>query len=92
MREGFRLHHFDLWRLEGADSLAELGWDEALADVVIVEWPDRLGALRPAEALFVRFVPVSEDMRQISFEGWEDRALDLDTRRLSSGATGRVTG
>src|SRR4029077_12387313 len=41
------VHHFDLWRLEGPRGLVELGWDEARQDVVLVEWPDRLGILRP---------------------------------------------
>ena len=41
------VHHFDLWRLDGPAALAELGWDEARDDIVLVEWPDRLGALRP---------------------------------------------
>ncbi len=41
------VHHFDLWRLQGPAGLAELGWDDARADIVLVEWPDRLGPLRP---------------------------------------------
>src|SRR3978361_43202 len=35
--------HYDLWRLDGADSLTELDWEDALNGVVLVEWPDRLG-------------------------------------------------
>jgi tRNA threonylcarbamoyladenosine biosynthesis protein TsaE len=50
---GFTVHHFDLWRLDGPDAVLELGWDEARRDVVIVEWPDRLGALTPPGALCV---------------------------------------
>ena len=45
------VHHFDLWRLNGPDALAELGWDEARDDIVLVEWPDRLGEPRPSDAL-----------------------------------------
>src|SRR5580692_7380292 len=37
---GFTVHHFDLWRLQGPASLVELGWDEVVRDVVLVEWPD----------------------------------------------------
>ena len=44
------VHHFDLWRLDGPAALAELGWDEARDDIVLVEWPDRLGALCPPDA------------------------------------------
>ncbi len=45
------ISHYDLWRLDGPRGLQELGWDEALCGIVLVEWPDRLGALTPAEAL-----------------------------------------
>ena len=47
----FAAHHFDLWRLAGAADLRELGWEEARAGVVLVEWPDRLGAHLPPGAL-----------------------------------------
>jgi tRNA threonylcarbamoyladenosine biosynthesis protein TsaE len=53
------VHHFDLWRLDGPAALAELGWDEARDDIVLVEWPDRLGALRPADALTIDLQPAS---------------------------------
>jgi len=69
----FLLHHFDLWRLDGPDPLAELGWDDALADVVIVEWPDRLQTLRPPQALLLSFTPRGEDTREITLDGWPDR-------------------
>jgi tRNA threonylcarbamoyladenosine biosynthesis protein TsaE len=40
--------HFDLYRIDSPDELEELGWDDALADgIVLVEWPDRAGALLP---------------------------------------------
>jgi tRNA threonylcarbamoyladenosine biosynthesis protein TsaE len=69
----FRAHHFDLWRLGGADELAELGWDEARADVVLVEWPDRLGALRPHDALTIAFAHGAGDARRATLTGWPDR-------------------
>lgn len=47
--------HYDLYRLKRADEIEELGWDEALADsIVLVEWPERLGAYRPRQAKLVR--------------------------------------
>ena len=40
--------HVDLYRIEHADELEELGLDEALVDgVLLVEWPGRLPALWP---------------------------------------------
>jgi tRNA threonylcarbamoyladenosine biosynthesis protein TsaE len=46
--------HFDLYRLEAPEQVFELGWEEALAEgIVLIEWPERLGALLPAPALAV---------------------------------------
>ena len=40
--------HFDLYRLEAPEQVYELGWEEALADgIVLLEWPERLGSLLP---------------------------------------------
>ncbi len=71
--QAFRAHHFDLWRLHGPAALAELGWDDALRDVVLVEWPDRLGELRPAGALGLDFAPVSDAARRVVLTGWPGR-------------------
>jgi tRNA threonylcarbamoyladenosine biosynthesis protein TsaE len=67
------VHHFDLWRLDGPPDLAELGWDEARADIVLVEWPDRLGAQPPAEALSIAFHLISDSARRAVLSGWPDR-------------------
>jgi tRNA threonylcarbamoyladenosine biosynthesis protein TsaE len=69
--------HFDLWRLDGPPDLAELGWDEARAGIVLVEWPDRLGALRPSDALAITFHPEAGDMRRVALTGWPDRLGQL---------------
>ena len=67
-------HHFDLWRLDGPAALAELGWEEARDGIVLVEWPDRLGPLRPAEALTVALAPgAAEDARIATLTGWPGR-------------------
>ncbi|MCW3477240.1 tRNA (adenosine(37)-N6)-threonylcarbamoyltransferase complex ATPase subunit type 1 TsaE [Limobrevibacterium gyesilva] len=67
------VHHFDLWRLDGPAALAELGWDDARADIVLVEWPERLGALRPEDALTVALRPLDGDARAAVLSGWPDR-------------------
>jgi tRNA threonylcarbamoyladenosine biosynthesis protein TsaE len=45
------VYHIDLYRLRGPDELANLGWDELLASdaLILIEWPERAGALLPAE-------------------------------------------
>ncbi len=76
------IHHFDLWRLADAGSrgpqadLAELGWDDALADIVVVEWPDRLGALRPARAVGITLAHAGGDARQATITGWDQAGGD----------------
>jgi tRNA threonylcarbamoyladenosine biosynthesis protein TsaE len=67
------VHHFDLWRLEGPGGLAELGWDEACEGIVLLEWPDRLGPLRPADALTVALQPTGPESRSAMLSGWRDR-------------------
>jgi tRNA threonylcarbamoyladenosine biosynthesis protein TsaE len=67
------VHHFDLWRLGGPDALAELGWDEVRSDIVLVEWPDRLGALRPTDALTIALRIIGEHARHANLSGWPDR-------------------
>jgi tRNA threonylcarbamoyladenosine biosynthesis protein TsaE len=67
------VHHFDLWRLEGPCGLVELGWDDARVDVVLVEWPDRLGSLRPDAALTVALHVTGADSRRGVLSGWPDR-------------------
>ncbi|MCQ8242016.1 tRNA (adenosine(37)-N6)-threonylcarbamoyltransferase complex ATPase subunit type 1 TsaE [Rhizosaccharibacter radicis] len=83
---GGTVAHFDLWRLDGPAALAELGWEEAREGVVIVEWPDRLGPLRPAGAFTVRLEPLAagpgapdgEAPRRAVLEGWPPLAAATD--------------
>jgi tRNA threonylcarbamoyladenosine biosynthesis protein TsaE len=74
----FVVHHFDLWRLDGPDAVIELGWHEAREDVVLVEWPDRLGALAPADALRVDLRLIGGDARVATVgknNGWGNEAI-----------------
>lgn len=49
---GGAVWHFDLYRLERPGDAIELGIDEAFAEgISLVEWPDRLGGLVPADRL-----------------------------------------
>lgn len=71
-----KVHHFDLWRLDGRDALAELGWDDAREDIVLVEWPDRLGSLAPSDALRLGFELADGDVRTLRVDGWSGRLAD----------------
>jgi len=49
------VYHFDLYRLARPEEAWELGIEEAFADgVTLIEWPERLGALLPADRFEVR--------------------------------------
>ncbi|HEX7389927.1 MAG TPA: tRNA (adenosine(37)-N6)-threonylcarbamoyltransferase complex ATPase subunit type 1 TsaE [Acidiphilium sp.] len=61
--------HFDLWRLGGADEVAELGFEAALAGIVLVEWPERLGGLAPDGALRIALSWGEGDHRTAVLDG-----------------------
>ena len=67
------VHHFDLWRIDDPSALHELGWDAARSDVVLLEWPERLAALRPADALTVALHIAGDTHRRAVISGWPDR-------------------
>jgi tRNA threonylcarbamoyladenosine biosynthesis protein TsaE len=72
--DGAFAHHFDLYRLSGPAEVPELGWEEARAGIVLVEWPDRLGGLTPEGALDITLMPgETEGARVAEVRGWEDR-------------------
>lgn len=60
--DGVEIWHADLYRLSHSDEIAELGLEAAFESAIcLVEWPDRLGALAPADALHLRLRPEAED-------------------------------
>lgn len=65
---GAEIFHYDLWRLDGPGALEELGWDEALSGITLVEWPDRLGDLTPSHAWWL-LISLSGAGREIEIEG-----------------------
>jgi tRNA threonylcarbamoyladenosine biosynthesis protein TsaE len=75
-----QVFHYDLWRLDGPDSLTELDWDDALDAIVLVEWPDRLGPLRPDIALTITLRLGDGEAREATLEGWNDRLASSNPR------------
>ena len=68
------VHHFDLWRLDGPEAVAELGWDEAREGIVLAEWPERLGPLRPRDALEIA-LELHGEGRLATLTGWPEKRL-----------------
>ena len=69
------LWHADLYRLGDADQIIELGLLDAIeTDICLIEWPDRMGDLRPAGALTIRLDdPHKTDSRELTLS-WTDPA------------------
>jgi tRNA threonylcarbamoyl adenosine modification protein YjeE len=51
----FPLVHADLYRLSGPAELAELGFEELSAGVMLLEWPDRAEGALPADRMEIAF-------------------------------------
>ena len=53
---GETIYHFDLYRIEYPTELEELGMDDAFSDgISLIEWPDRMAGLLPANRLDLLF-------------------------------------
>lgn len=65
--------HSDLYRLTSPDQIEDLGLAEAFDQAIcLVEWPDRLGDLAPATALWLRFETPAEDPQSRMVTLWSD--------------------
>ena len=70
--------HADLYRLSDQSEIFELGLIDAFGkEIVLVEWPDRLGHLEPQDALKIEIVILENDKREVIFSTssrmWEER-------------------
>ncbi|QJE74297.1 tRNA (adenosine(37)-N6)-threonylcarbamoyltransferase complex ATPase subunit type 1 TsaE [Aerophototrophica crusticola] len=75
------LWHFDLYRLTAPEEVMELGWEEVRAEAcALVEWPDRLGSLLPADRLDITLRttgPTSRVAELAGFGSWVERVRGL---------------
>lgn len=72
-----RLHHIDLYRIESANELSELGLEDALeGGAVVIEWPERgMPQHLTAEALNIVLETTGETSREARISGperWRD--------------------
>jgi len=78
--------HGDLYRLSGTEEIEELGLADAFARaLVLIEWPDRLGAAGPDRALSIELAPAGETRRHVRIlpegAGWDRVLAALDPWR-----------
>lgn len=84
----FPVVHADLYRVSTVAELSELGWDEAAENAaVLVEWPDRAGALLQADRLDISITlapGLGPSFRQVRLTGlgrWAARLQQLRAAR-----------
>lgn len=77
----FPIWHFDLYRLENPGEARELGLEEAVDGLALIEWPERLGRYLPSARLEVRLSLGGSGRiaRLVDFDDWSTR-LDGDWR------------
>jgi len=72
--------HCDLYRLTDPDEVIELGLDDAFDTAIcLIEWPDRLGSLAPADALHLNFA-AGETGHHVNAQlslSWQSRLKDI---------------
>ena len=72
---GAEVWHADLYRLTHPDEVIELGLLEAMDHaIVLIEWPERLGSLTPANAMHITLDYLG-DGRSARIRGASDRQL-----------------
>ena len=60
--------HFDTYRVESIGEAEELDIDAMLSSgPLVIEWPERMSSLLPAERLWIELEYVDEDRREFSF-------------------------
>lgn len=73
--------HFDLYRLKSPEETLELGIEDAFAEgIVLVEWPDRLGSMKPREHLELRLAIAGDGARRamlLPTPAWRERAAAI---------------
>ncbi len=72
-----RVYHIDLYRLESAEEVRGIGFEDILEQeaLVLVEWGERFPALLPGNRVEVRLSAVSDNARSVSVLHLRDAAL-----------------
>jgi tRNA threonylcarbamoyladenosine biosynthesis protein TsaE len=65
------VYHFDFFRVENRQSLAQLGLDDYFfgEGVSVIEWADRFPEFIPEQSHWILFQIKSENQRAITFQG-----------------------
>ena len=84
-----RLYHLDLYRLQGEDDLASIGFNDFAGPedgITVIEWPERAAAMLPDRYLLIEIEMTGADRRNLRFvpfahdDLWEKRFANLRDR------------
>ncbi|KPL82842.1 hypothetical protein SE15_12400 [Thermanaerothrix daxensis] len=66
--EGRMLFHLDAYRLNSLEEAIDLDIDALLSEgALVIEWPERIAGILPAERLWVTLTWISEEQRSLLF-------------------------
>ena len=62
------VYHFDLYRLEGIESVEDLGYEEYFygRGITLVEWAEKMSRLLPVERFEIKIVLAGDNNREIT--------------------------
>lgn len=81
LKDGQVLYHADCYRLESEAAVWTVGLEDILDDerAIMIEWPERVMALLPADRLEIHLAYLNETRRSLRFSATGPRAADLLT-------------
>lgn len=61
------IYHLDLYRLEEADEIFELGWEDMVndTDLVLIEWSERIAQYLPKNKTNITFNIIDQNNREV---------------------------
>ena len=67
--DGSSIFHFDLYRIETAEELFDMGYEEYFysGSMCLIEWPEKARHLIPDNALWVKIVMDENEARHLQF-------------------------
>lgn len=80
LHDGRILYHLDCYRLESEEDIETVGFEDIFADgdgAIMIEWPERIGALLPADRLWIQLEHLSETRRTLHIEANGERSAAL---------------
>lgn len=65
-----RIYHFDFYRIDNVEEVFDLGYEEYFysGDLCLVEWPEKIEALIPDDAMVVRISTGEDEQRTFEIE------------------------